>query len=213
MKKALLFPVILILFTMSLKSQDPEFEYYKSKEIKTLLGRNTPGGSFGSVSIGYSIIDHKNAVQIGARVSGIASHFIGIGIGATGFLNEYSYEASINRQAHLSGGYGGVYIEPIFLPRIPVHLSFPVLFGAGWVSSVSSETDSHKSNIEDTRAFLLVEPSAELELNLTKHFRLAFGGSYRLPTGFNLGRSSTPSANVESLKGFSYRIAFKFGKF
>jgi len=209
MKKISLLTVILILITMTLKAQDPEFEYYKNKEIKTLLGRNKAGGGYGSFTIGYSLIDNKNAVLVGGRFSWIASHYIGIGIGGIGFINETSNDP----QAFLTGGYGGIYIEPIFLPRSPIHLSFPVLLGAGGISYISTDPDSNNYFVEDSEAFLMIEPSAELELNLTKHFRLAFGTSYKFPTRFNVGLSGTPIANAESLKGFSYMVTFKFGKF
>ena len=213
MKKLILLPAILIFFSLTLKSQDPEFEYYKNKEIKTLLGRNRSGGAYGSFTMGYSMIDNKNAVLVGGRLSWIASHSIGIGIGGTGFLNEFHYEPSIDRDVFLTGGYGGIYIEPILLPRSPVHLSFPVLLGAGGISYVSNDPDINNHLIEDSELFLLIEPSAELELNLTRHFRLAFGVSYRFPTPFNVGISGTPSANAEALKGKSYMVTFKFGKF
>ena len=213
MKKILLLSAILILFSMTLKSQDPEFEYYKNKEIKTLLGRNRSGGAYGSCSIGYSMIDNKNAVLMGGRLSWIASHCVGIGIGGTGFINEFHYEHSLDRQVFLTGGYGGIYIEPILLPRFPVHLSFPVLLGAGGISYVSTDPDFNNHFIEDSKAFLLIEPAAELELNLTKFFRLSFGASYRYPTPFNVGISGSPSANAESLKGMSYMVTFKLGKF
>ncbi len=213
MKRILLFTVILILFGATLQSQDPEFEYYKGKEIKTLLGKNMPGGSYGTVTIGYSVIDNKNAVLLGARVSGIASHFIGVGIGGTVFLNENHFEPALNRDVHFTGGYGGVYVEPILVPNFPVHLSFPILFGGGAICSVSGDPDSNNSEVKDTKAFLLVEPSAEIELNVTRHFRLAFGVSYRFPTGFNVGKNGTPAASVESLKGVTYNLSFKFGKF
>ena len=213
MKKILLPTVILILITMTLKAQDPEFEYYKNKEIKTLLGRNKAGGGYGSFTIGYSTIDNKNAVLVGGRFSWIASHWIGIGIGGTGFINELHMEPFLNREVFLTGGYGGIYLEPIVLPRFPVHLSFPVLLGAGGISYISADPDFNNNFIEDSEAFLIIEPSAELELNLTKHFRLAFGTSYKFPTRFNVGLSGSPIANAESLKGFSYMVTFKFGKF
>jgi hypothetical protein len=45
--KRILFPAILALITvLSVKGQDPEFEYYRNKEIKTLLGRNKSGGAY-----------------------------------------------------------------------------------------------------------------------------------------------------------------------
>jgi hypothetical protein len=213
MKRLIILPLILMLFATKVHSQDPELEYYKGKEIKTLLGKNLPGGSFGAITLGYSLIDNKNAVLIGARISGIASHFIGVGIGGQVFINENHHDVVLNRDVHFAGGYGGVYIEPIVIPNFPVHLSFPVLFGGGAISSFSGDPDSNRSEIKDTRVFLLAEPSAELELNVTRHFRLAFGVSYRFPTGFNVGNNSSPSASVGSLRGASYKLTFKFGKF
>jgi hypothetical protein len=213
MKKTTFLSVILLLIAFAVKSQDPEFQYYKNKEIKTLLGRDRAGGAYGSFSVGYSSVDNKQAVLLGGRFSWIASHYIGIGIGGTGFINEYHYEPSLDREVFLTGGYGGLYLEPILFPRFPVHLSFPVLLGAGGISYISKDPDLNSNYVEDSEAFLLIEPSAELELNMTKFFRLAIGASYRFPTPFDVGLSGTPTANAESLKGFSYMVTFKFGKF
>lgn len=213
MKNTLLVCALLILGTTAIFSQDPEFQYYKNKEIKTLLGRDRAGGGYGSFTTGYSNIDGKHAILFGGRFSWIASHCIGIGIGATGFLNEFHYEPSLDRDVFLTGGYGGIYIEPILLPRLPVHLSFPVLFGAGGISFISKDAAFNNNFIEDSKAFLLIEPSAELELNLTKFFRLAFGASYRLPTKFDVGFPGAYSIDVESLRTMSYMVTLKFGKF
>lgn len=213
MKKFLLIPVLFILAICSSYAQDPEFEYYKSKEIKTLLGRGKPGGAYCSFTTGYSVIDGRHAILFGGRFSWIASHSVGIGAGATGFINEFHYEPSLNRDVFLTGGYGGIYIEPILLPRSPVHLSFPVLFGAGGISFISEDADFNNNFIEDSKAFLLIEPSAELELNLTRFFRIAFGASYRFPTQFDVGLPGTYTIDVESLKTMSYMVTLKFGKF
>lgn len=213
MKKVILLSSALLLLTILSKSQDPEFQYYKNKEIKTLLGRNKAGGGYGSFTVGYSQIDNQHAVLLGGRFSWIASHYVGVGIGGTGFINEYHYEPSIDREVFLTGGYGGIYIEPILFPRFPVHLSFPVLLGAGGISYISNDADLNSNFIEDSEAFLLIEPAAEVELNLTKFFRLAIGATYRFPTTFNVGLGGTNSANAESLKGMSYTVTFKFGKF
>ncbi len=213
MKKSIILSALLILLFSSAFSQDPEFEYYKSKEIKTLLGRNRSGGGYAAFSAGYTEIDNKQAVLFGGRFGWIASHSLGVGIGATGFINEYHYEPSLDREVFLAGGYGGLYIEPILFPRFPVHLSFPTLFGAGGISYVSKESDINNNLIEDSEAFLLIEPGAELELNLTRFFRLAVGATYRFPTSFDVGLSGTPTASAESLKGLSYMVTLKFGKF
>jgi hypothetical protein len=193
MKKSIILSAFLTLIFLSASAQDPEFEYYKSKEIKTLLGRNRSGGGYLAFNTGYSVIDNNHAVLFGGRFGWLASHSIGIGMGATGFINEFHYEPTLDREVFLAGGYGGIYIEPILLPRLPVHLSFPILFGAGGISYVSKESDLNNNLIEDSEAFLIVEPAAEIELNLTKFFRLAVGASYRFPTSFDVGLSGTPN--------------------
>lgn len=213
MKKSILLSTLLILLYSAAFSQEPEFEYYKSREIKTLLGRNREGGAYGAFTTGYSVIDNRHAVLFGGRFGWLASHSIGIGFGATGFINEFHYEPSLDREVSLAGGYGGLYIEPILFPRFPVHLSFPVLFGAGGISYVSKEGSQNNNLIEDSEAFLLIEPAAELELNLTGFCRLAIGASYRFPSSFDVGLSGTPKASAESIKGMSYTISLKFGKF
>jgi hypothetical protein len=213
MQKTIILSALLILLYSSAFSQDPEFEYYKSKEIKTLLGRNREGGAYCAFTGGYSVIDDNHAVLFGGRFGWLASHSIGVGMGATGFINEFHYEPSLDRDVFLAGGYGGIYIEPILLPRYPVHLSFPVLFGAGGISYVSKESDINNNMIEDSEAFLIVEPAAEIEINLTRFFRFAIGASYRFPTTFNVGLTDAPKASAESIRGMSYTISLKFGKF
>lgn len=213
MKKNLLILLTIIMVPAVLAGQDPEFQYYKDRDIRTLLGHDRSGGGYASLTTGYTTIDDKHAVLFGGRFSWIASHSVGVGFGATGFINEFHYEPALQRDVFLTGGYGGLYIEPILLPRSPVHMSFPVLVGAGGISFISRDRGFNDNFIEDSKAFLIIEPSAEMELNLTKFFRLAVGATYRLPTKFDVGLPGEYSIDVESLKTISYTISLKFGKF
>jgi hypothetical protein len=213
MKKAIILSTLLLLFYSISYSQDPEYEYHKNKEIKTLFGHDREGGFYGALSTGYSVIDSRHAILFGGRFGWLANHSIGIGFGATGFMNEFHYDPSLGRDVSLAGGYGGLYIEPILFARFPVHLSFPVLFGAGGISYISKENFENNNFIEDSEAFLLIEPSAEIELNITRFCRIAFGATYRYPTSFDVGVSGNPRAHAESLKGVSYSMSLKFGKF
>jgi hypothetical protein len=213
MKKITILSTLFILVFITAFSQDPEFDYYKSRDIKTLFGHDREGGVYGVLSTGYSVVDNRHAVLFGGRFGWLASHSVGIGFGATGFMNEFHYEPFLGREVSLAGGYGGIYIEPILFPRFPVHLSFPVLFGGGGISYVSKEGYQNENLIEDSAAFLLIEPAAEIELNLTRHCRLSLGASYRFPTSFDIGLSGLQDARVESVKGASYTLSIKFGRF
>jgi hypothetical protein len=139
--------------------------------------------------------------------------FLGIGFGGTGFINESHYDATLNTNIFLTGGYGGLYIEPILMPNYPVHIAFPILLGGGGVSYVTEDMDYNHNMIEDSKAFLIAEPGAELEMNLTRNFRLALGVSYRFTTPFDVGISSSASISSSALQGFSYMMTFKFGRF
>lgn len=213
MKKIIFLSALLIILGAAAFSQEPEFEYYRNNDIKTLLGHNRTGGSYFVFTTGYSVIEDKHAVQFGGRFGWLPAKSLGVGLGATGFINEYHYDPFIDRDVFLAGGYGGLYIEPILLPKWPVHLSFPVLLGAGGISYVSKEPNQDNNFIEDTEAFLLAEPGAEVELNLTKFFRLSVGATYRFPTSFKTSTSDIPRARASSLKGVSYTISLKFGRF
>lgn len=213
MKKITILSTFFILLCLTAHSQEPEFEYYKGNDIKTLFGHNSDGGFYGALTTGYSVIDNQNAVLFGGRLGWLASHSVGIGFGGTGFMNEFHYEPLMGREVSLAGGYGGIYIEPILFPRFPVHLSFPVLFGAGGISYISKESYQNENLIEDSAAFVLIEPAAEIELNITRHCRLSMGASYRFPASFDIGTSGPPIAQVKSIKGVSYTLSLKFGRF
>jgi hypothetical protein len=205
--------MLLMVSIVTFSQEEPEFQYYKNREMKTLLGHDRGGGGYCSFSTGYSNINNLDAILFGGRFSWMASHSLGIGMGATGFINEFHYEPAIDRNVFLTGGYGGLYIEPVLLPRFPVHLSFPVLFGFGGISFISKDIEFDENFLEDSKAFLLIEPSAELELNLTRFLRLAIGASYRLPTPFDVGLPGSYTIDVESLRTLSYTVTLKLGKF
>jgi hypothetical protein len=212
MKKSIIISVAIMLFCASLFSQDHD-STKNSDEFKTLFGNEKHNGAYGAFSIGYSEIDDRQAVLFGGRFEWIVGHSIGLGLGGNGFINEFHHEPSLNSDVFLTGGYGGFYIEPILMPNFPVHLAFPILLGGGGISYVTEDWDNYHNMIEDTEAFLIAEPGVEIELNLTRNFRMALGTSYKFTTPFNVGLPNSPNVNSDALKGFSFMMTFKFGRF
>jgi len=187
---------------------------YGDNEMRTLFGKSRSNGGYGAVWMGYSVVDNKHALQFGARGSWVIQHSFALGFGGTGFLNEYHYDSNLDQDVFLSGGYGGLYIEPILFPKSPVHLAFPVLIGAGGVAFVSYNDEEWDSNfVEDYEAFLIIEPGVDLELNLTRFMRLGLGVTYRIPTAFEFANTPNATADSKALKGMTYNVTFKFGAF
>ena len=212
MKKTIIISVLLILLCLVSFSQ--EYETKKSNDdFKTLLGHDNHSGFYGALTFGYSEIENRQSVIFGGRFEWIAGHSIGIGFGGAGFINENHYEPYLSTNVFLTGGYGGMYIEPIVMPNYPVHLSFPILLGGGGISYVTENHNHNDNTVADSEAFLIAEPGAEIELNLTRFFRLAIGASYRFTTPFNVGTTPPAVASSNALESFTYMMTFKFGKF
>jgi hypothetical protein len=194
------------------ESEDLVFEK-KQTEIKTLFGdENVSSGGYGAFTLGYTEIENLNAILIGGRGAWIIGHWFALGFGGTGFINDMHYNASLDRNVNLSGGYGGLLLEPILIPWFPVHISVPVLFGAGGIAYISGYeyTDEYDDPawVEDATSFLIIEPGAELEFNIVRFFRLSFGMSYRFTSAINLYDTGTYPLN-----GWSGNLTLKFGKF
>lgn len=180
--------------------------------IQTILSRNRSNGGYGAISIGYTEIDNKDAIVMGARGAWIINHSFALGLGGYGFINDINYDNPFNNDLdyNLAGGYGGLILEPILAPRLPVHLSFPVLFGVGGVAYVEHHNnwDYWWDSDNNSDVFWVVEPAVELEFNMTRYFRMAATASYRFTSNINM-----QNTDPEILNGFNVGMVFKFGKF
>lgn len=212
MKRILL---LLAIFSLSISTfsqavEDETTEKRKDDEIKTLIGGSDEIGGYGGLSVLYSQIDAKDAIVFGARGGLIMGHMFAMGIGGAGFVNDAHYDFALDRNVSLTGGYGGMFFEPILLPKFPVHLSVPVLIGIGGVAYTSVERTEWDDQyfVEDSETFLLVEPGIELEMNITHFFRFAMGAYYRYTSEIEL-----LNTDKDVLNGFSFGVNFKFGKF
>jgi hypothetical protein len=210
--------VFLISFSLinTICAQESEDLVYDqdNDNIKTLFGnQRIVHGGYGALTFGYSEINNLNAASFGGRGAWIIGHWFAIGIGGTGFINDITYNAAEDLYTNLTGGYGGLVMEPILLPWFPVHVSLPVLIGAGGIANVTSVGTGNNyeppAYVDDAASFFIIEPGAELELNFIKHFRLSLGVSYRFTDEIIL--RTVPVSYP--LNGWTGTLTLKFGKF
>ena len=224
MKKAVILMMALLTVTIGMTQEDKS---KNDQEFKTIFNANKGDnkiihGGYGGIMMNYTQIDNKDAFLAGIRGMWIINHGIGIGIGGYGFANELKFDQNSydNQDYSLAGGYGGLTIEPIIMAKQPVHVSFPVLIGAGGVSTIQEQWSPyqyHDNNYysEDAQAYFVIEPGVEVEFNMVKFFRLAIGAYYRYTSDVTLQTwtgSDYKSINPD-LSGFSVGMTLKFGKF
>jgi len=199
----MIFLGLVVLFTSAQDNEDND-------QISTIFSKSRSNGGYGALSFGYSQIDGKDAFLMGARGSWIIDHSFAIGLGGVGFINDVNYHSWNNSEINdnLAGGYGGLYLEPILAPKLPVHISVPVLFGIGGISRVQDNWDSWIFDDSQNDVFLVFEPAIELEFNVTRYFRLAGSVGYRFTSKVEMA-----DVNPDILEGTNIGLIMKFGKF
>lgn len=183
------------------------------KEMQTLFkqGEITYGG-YGGPRVALSSFNGKNTWLVGGRGGVIFNSSFAVGGAGYGIANSPQFtNIDDNEVAYLEGGYGGLLLEYILLPNKLVHLSFPVVIGAGGLlysdTRAMDGVDFDKSIIAST-AFFVLEPGVELEINITSFMRFGAGVSYRYTNGMSL--PNTPSNSFNAL---SVNASLKFGSF
>ena len=113
--------------------------------------------------------------------------------------------------SYITGGYGGLLIEPIVAPFSPIHLSIPIIFGAGTIAKVEQYYWNHRYNepiVNDLSAFLIFQPGLEIEINVVSFMRIAAGASYRFASDIVV-----EGVSAQAMNGMMGHFTFKFGKF
>lgn len=192
--------------------------------MRTLLGgdRTMHHGGWGGPTTHFTRINGQEALLVGARGGWLIDHRITIGFAGHGLVtpvNNLAYDEhlissgeQLLRKSNLHMGYGGLLIEPIIAYRSPVHVSLPIIIGAGGVGySFNSRFPESVDQLEyrdDVQAFFVVEPGIELEFNVISLVRLGLGASYRYTTDLDL-----PATSKDALHGFNVGLTVKVGCF
>jgi hypothetical protein len=220
MKKMTILGILLALAIPHLLAQEGEEDSALERQkrnpgqVQTLFDPHSGSGGYGAFSIGYTQINSQDAILIGGRGEWVIGHGFGLGLGGYGFINDATYNPADQLNYALAGGYGGLMLEPILFGWFPVHLSFPILIGAGGVANTTYSSDWYDpyeywdGYVEEATAFFVSDIGVELEFNLVRFFRLAIFGSYRYTSDIIM--ENTP---VNALRGWNAGMTFKFGSF
>ena len=200
-------------------AREDRYDRYNRREVKTLM---TGSGGYGAIDFGYTQVNNLNSLQMGARAAWIVGHGFGLGIAGTGFTSDFT---PVGEDYYaISGGYGGLLMEPIIVGWFPVNIAFPVVIGGGGLASYATNADPwNYDNVDPTfgeySSFFIAEVGVELQFNLVRFFRFTMFGTYRWTTDlemkpmYGLQQSSDYPVGPRALEGWSAGIRFKFGSF
>jgi hypothetical protein len=197
-----------------------------STAMRTLLGggRQLHHGGWGALSTHHTRIMDQDALLTGVRGGWIINHRVTIGIagqGLTTTVKNPAFDAAalqrgdqLSRTSRFHMGYGGLLIEPVIAFRSPIHVSLPLIIGAGGAGyqtfhtpQLLDEAPEHFHH-SDAQAFFVVEPGIELELNVIPLVRVGIGASYRYTSAIDL-----PGTPTDALHGLNAGVTLKIGKF
>ena len=193
--------------------------------MRTLFGteHDLHHGGWGSPTVACTRIMDQDALLVGGRGGWIIDHRLTIGLagyGLTTAVENKAYDSYLlnegvfpQRSSRFQTGYGGLLIEPVIAYKSPVHISLPVLIGAGGCGYRTYTTLPEEDFDPDTwhdavDAFFVIEPGVDLEFNLVKMVKLGLGASYRYTSDITL-----PETSKDAMRGFNANMSIKVGVF
>jgi hypothetical protein len=214
------------------------FSFAKGQETKTVINHFKPFkkvntlGLYVAPEIQYGVMA-GNFTPIGG-ITGMLQVNNKWGIGLSGFSTIKDFtpkQLSSTKAYNFDAQYGGLNLEFTPKPESVVHVSFPLLLGAG-MSQIGSEnemndgemmndmneTESHnyREGHEGHEMFAVIQPGINLESNLFKYGKVFIGAKYRLAMGKSGTIDSTnpiPVTTATQLNGFSINAGVKIGLF
>lgn len=204
MKRAAWIAVFALMMAPPLMAQEtdetePQEEPEEKQQEDTLFKGGIDSGGFGALVFRFSEVADQFATFGGARGGWIINHQFVIGAGFYGLASEICLDDE--RDCHfrnLEFGYGGFEFEYVGMWDRVAHYTLQLLIGGGGVTFFNFATDG----------VFVAEPVANLELNVTKWWRINVGAGYRIVAGANAG--SLENSDLSSVFG---NLEFKFGGF
>ena len=188
------------------------------REMQTLFKNKRTVGGYLGLSTRYSNLNNSEALLTGGELSLVVGQAFNFGIERYGLINpiKTSTKLTDTTNAFLNMGYGGFHLEPVLFSKKMVHVTFPVLLGAGGLTETKSsyleenfnEQDYDSNNLVSTDFFMVAEPGVMLEMNFFRFMRLGAGVSHRFVGGVGVSGLSN-----NDLSGWSGQMSLRLGWF
>lgn len=182
---------------------------------QTLIGSSSiDHGGYGALVVKFTSVNDRLGVLVGGRGGWIIDHTFAIGGAGYGLVNRVPAKGiGPFGQHYLNFGYGGLDLEYIANSNSLVHYSLHTLIGAGMVGYRSADWEdvswTHGDGWDARQdRFFVIEPGANIDVNVTTWFRASAGASYRF-----IGGVGSDASTGKDLSGPSGMLTLRFGSF
>ncbi len=223
------------LFSLTLMAQTSDSTTVATtpKTTQTLFGKIKPKltkvGLYVAPEFQYFGAANSFAPASGGSAMFLFNEKLGLGIAAYRVEN-FTPKALNNTALRMRYNYGGAKIEYSIAPHGLVHVTIPVLIGAGManVDSVGAYRSFDEWDGDGRRGrnfrengndnpFFVIQPGLRLETNLFRYAKLFVGADYRIVAGTNSvtypSGTTTAAVSNSQLSGLSFSAGLKLGLF
>jgi len=185
-------------------------------DIKTLFGSDNSTGFFVAADFESLDLFQRHQWGFGGRLAFVSDHVFTWGFMGYVFGEEEQYSSLHAKDYRLHGAYGGMVFEATILPKLPVHITFPVNLGMGIVSYTpdyygsnwNSWLDDPTNDTYDSDGYLIAEPMVQIEANVFRFLRIGLGVGHRFTSKLEIEEISP-----DKLETFTGRFTIKLGAF
>lgn len=156
----------------------------------------------GGVDMQFSALGGSFALGVGGSGGAIFNQSIVFGGFGIGTLLEQNFELGGTTYSNTSMGFGGILLGYIFKGNNAIHPA--VYLETGW-----GAVNMYASNVAFSDNIFVLNPSIEMEFNITRFFRLGLGGHYQITSGI----SEIAGLNNSDFSGPGGKLSFRFGWF
>jgi len=218
MKNTIILVAAILIAQGSIYAQD------ETREINSLFHSQQSLGVYIGMGGRVTQVNHQDALLIGGEVAFEINRCLNLGIEGYGMASEV-YSNNYNEdgdRTYYQMGYGGLHLEPVIASERILHLTLPILIGAGGIAETEGalytqdpSTPEHFDPpyesfdpVIQSDYFFFAEPGAQLEVNLFKHLRLGAGMSYRFTS-----EPSIIGLQKSDLEGWNAQVSLRLGWF
>lgn len=181
------------------------------QEAETLFSGDINHGGYGALVFGITSVNGEVAYLRGTRGAWVMrfrdGHAVHLGLGSyrTGSnFDAVNWNITGVEQPEMRTNYGGFEVEYTNQSLNMIHFGAQALIGSGQVRYRDRDLNLEKTSDH----YFVIQPGANIHLNLTNWFRISGGVFYRYAANVNLEGTSD-----SDLSGASAMIGLRFGKF